>query len=341
MWLKASGHTLSVSRSRHKGSFADPLAGSNWPLLEHLSALGWGYTRVFDHSSGHCRWPKLKSLAVSYIDGPSGNMLPGVQFTDLSEVSWLGCIGNLFDTAIQLPALQKLGLHPYEHNVCVPVDMSQLVNSVPVLSELELPGQRLGQSSFAPLLHANWSLCTLNLSYNCINSAAMDYIAACDWPSLRKLNLAWNALDHSAIYHLICGKWSALDTIDLSDNDLDDLAVQHLVKEQWPNLKILDLSIEDFECGFAVNVLLQGKWPSLELLFLSDYDNLSSDALFCVSQDNESLQGCLFATLLQSWSNECMKAKTYGDDEVYADWMCSGVSCDTFAEFLSARSGCD
>ena len=332
--------TLSVSRSRHDGSIADPLASSNWPLLAHLSALGWGYIRVFDHSSGLCRWPKLKSLAVSYINDRSG-VLSGVQFTHLSEVSWLGCIGNLLDTAIQLPALQKLVLHPYERNVCMPVEMSQLFNTTPVLSELVLIGQRLGQSSFAPMLQANWSLCTLDLSANCINSAAMECIAACDWPSLRELDLGWNELDHSAIYHLVCGKWPALESLDLSENNLDDLAVQHLVKGQWPHLKILNLSSENSECGFAVNVLLQGKWPSLELLYLFDDDNLSYNALFCVSQDSESLKRCLFATLLQSWSNESMKAKAYGDDDIYAGWICSGVSCDTFAEFLSARSGCD
>ena len=331
--------TLSVNRSRHEmtvGSIIDPLEGSNWPLLEHLSALGWGFMRVFDHSSGHCRWPKLTSLAVSYISGQSGSMLPNVQSIELSEVTWLGCIGNLLD--IQLPALQKLVLHPYKRNFCVHVKMSQLVNNAPVLSELVLPGQRLGESSFAPLLQAKWSLCILDLSHNCVSPAAMEYIAACDWPSLRELSLAGNKLDHSGIYHLVCGKWSALESLDLSGNKLDDLAVQHLVKGEWPYLKTLDLSSHNSACGFAVNVLLQGKWPRVELLYLYNHCDsiLVYDALLCVKSDG--LKGCMFATLLQFWFNESMKAMTYGDDFIKLSWICHGVSFDTFKNF-SARSG--
>ena len=331
--------TLSVSRSRHYitiGSTADPLTGSKWPLLEHLSAMGWGYMRVFDYSSGHCRWPKLTSLAVSHISGQSGSILPSVRSRELFEVSGLGCIGNLLE--IQLPALQKLVLHPYVRNVCIPVEMSQLVKNAPVLSELVLPGQRLGESSFAPILQASWPLCTLDLSHNFISPNAMEYIAACDWPLLRKLNLAGSEFDHSAMFHLMCGKWPALESLDLSGNNLDDLAVQHLVKGQWPHLKILDLSYE--KCRIAVNPLLQGKWPSLELLYLLDDNLLNYNLLFCVSQDSENLKGCLFATLLHSWSHESMKANTHDDDAAYADWISRGVSYDTFEAVLSARSGC-
>ena len=318
--------TLSVNRRRYEmtiGSLADPLAGSNWPLLEHLSAVGWGFLRFFDDSSGHCRWPKLKSLAVSYISGQSGSVLPNVQSVELSEVTSPGCIGNLLDK--QLPALQKLMLHLHERNICMPVEVFQLVNNAPVLSELVLPGQRLGQSSFAPLLQATWSLCILDLSHNCISSAAMEYIAACDWPSLRKLSLAGNELDHSAIYRLICGQWPALESLDLSDNGLDDVAVQHLVKGQWPHLRILALSVKNCVSSIAVNVLLQGRWPGLELLYLCNGGISSYDALLCVSRESESLKGCIFASLLQFWSNESSKAFYYGDDDIYVRWIYHGV----------------
>ena len=142
------------------------------------------------------------------------------------------------------------------------------------------PIRRAVHSCVSPLLaSSNWPmLCTLNLTWACLDDQAMAQMALGNWPNLTKLVLSGNLLNTAAIKHLVKGNWPLLETLDLSKNRLDASSTEMLAQGLWPKLKSLNIS----QMGVApVNMnynaaslasvpghLVQGDWPLLECLIL-------------------------------------------------------------------------
>lgn len=318
----------------------DPLAGSNWPLLEKLSANRWRHIRVCS-SDGLCRWPKLKSLAASFVVVKQAPILAHLQSIILLDVGHLDCLPAV--AAMQLPELQELVI-TLSGKPASYLDMSRLINegTWPFLETLPLPGQMLGLQSMVPLLQVDWGLIQdINLSVNCLTSEDVRVMAACEWPFLRDLKLFFNRFDEDAIAHLATGHWPELEFLDLAHSYLDDACIQHLVQGQWPLLQHLDLSVNALDCD-ALPILLQGRWPKLKLLYL---DNCYNDDLSCedgvaVCDDTDRIENCLVAYLLLSKSEEYRRAAAIGCTDLVQinmdqdgfefddDWSDSGCDCE-------------
>ena len=316
----------------------DPLAGSNWPLLEKLSANGWLHIHVCS-SDGLCRWPKLKSLAASFVVVKQAPNLAHLQSIILHDDGHLDCLAAVAE--MHLPELQELVIIlSGEPASCL--GMSRLINggTWPFLETLVLPGQKLGLQSMVPLLQVDWGLTQeIDLSANCLTSKAVGVMAACEWPILRELKLFFNQFDKDAIAHLVTGHWPELELLNLAYTYLDHACIQHLVQGQWPLLQHLDLSDNALTCD-ALPTLLQGHWPKLKLLYLHNNDDLLCEDVATVCDDTDSIEHCLFASLLFSKSEEYRRAAAVGctdlvqinmDQDSFEfddDWSDSGCGCE-------------
>ena len=288
----------------------DPLAHSNWPLLERLSAEGW--IKVYlCNADGQCRWPKLIGLTASSVVSKPGMVLANLKSVCLGPMTDPDCIEAL--AQMQLPAMRDLEVALY-HKCFTAVNFKALGKGHvwPVLRTLQLSSMNLGLHSVHPLTLADWQLLSeVDLSRNCLDREAMATLAACKWPQLTRLSLADNLLDDKATEHIVNGHWPMLEKLDLSYNHLDHIAMAHLVKGQWPLLRFLDLSVNCLDY-VALQKLMQGHWPKLRCLRLLRSRGLACKDIVKACKDTARSETCVFVNLLLSKSEEYMRAVAGG-----------------------------
>ena len=278
-------------RLEYQDTTVDPLEGSDWPLLEHLSADGWSIHLLT--ASEECRWPNLEILGASHVNCQPGCLqakLEDILLTQVSQPEFIACL-----LTMQLPALQSLQILTFDNHDS-PSNLWDLVCTAnwPKLADLRLPYHDLGLGSISPVRQADWCLLrSLDLASNCLSPEAVSHLAACAWPCLKRLVLARNGLDHQAVHHLVCGQWPKLQILDLGDNNLGHTGMQQLIWGEWPLLRWLDLSKNTFNM-LALQTLLRGRWPVLARLCL----NISHVDALTLQCDAECSEHCLFADLL-------------------------------------------
>ena len=296
-------------RLYQRDTTVDPLEGSDWPLLENLSADGWNIHLLA--ASKQCRWPNLKILAASYVNCLSGCLLAKLEDISLAQVSQPDFLARLLK--MQLPALHSLQILTL-NKFGSPRSLWDLVCRAnwPKLADLRLPYHDLGLGSLSSVRQADWCLLSnLDLGSNRLRPEAMSHLAACAWPCLRRLVLTRNGLDHQAIHHLVCGHWPKLQILDLGDNNLGHTAMQQLVRGEWPLLWWLDLTRNTLNM-LALQTLLQGRWPRLERLCL----DVSRVDVLTLQDDADCSEDCLFADLLVEGFNGTQSSSDDDGDSI-------------------------
>ena len=226
------------------------MAGSNWPLLQHLdlssnrltasvisqlTQLRWsnvetldlinnpylGPNAVQELSSGS--WPRLKGLAVSgafklgllvQLAASSWPLLETIQincnYSAPQAGSFAGCWQNIKNLQITFRFPSILG-------------SSWLIEAAwPNLHTLDLSYSNLGRSGMmhlaqgrSPLL-SKLDISRLQQSYVLTPFEYANFASLASWPKLTCLGLAHNAMYDECVAQLICGDWPLLTTSDLS-----------------------------------------------------------------------------------------------------------------------------
>lgn len=288
----------------------DPLAGSNWPSLRVLNAAGWGSVHLFT-TSGKVKWPELMTLSASGLrmTAPSGSVHPSLSKICIHDACQPECLTDVL--GMQLPALACLEVmfYGYSYTTSMPAqchyDFGTIVShgAWPCLATMNLFGHSVGLSRLAPVMQADWRhMESLNLSENCLTAEAVGHLAACEWPALCSLALDCNSLDYHAIMRLVCGNWPELSHLSLVGNKFDQTALVYLVKGAWPHLETLDLS-DNWIDRAGLRTLTQGNWPDLSELVLKGDKRINVDCVFEVYLKPGCIQKCVFADLLQIWSD--------------------------------------
>lgn len=290
-----------------QGRTSDPLANSNWPLLEHLDAGGYSCIHLLT-SANECRWPKLKYFQASDIGRASRSdvVLPLLEKVALTHLVQNECLQSLL--SMGLPALRSVTLDIIQADVIVHSE-HLFRGNWPRLQCLHLLGihsgllgSRFGLSGLDPSQNAVWPLLQeLDLSESGLQNQELSQLVACNWPCMKVLNLSSNQFSAEGVQTLAQADWPELGVLTLCRLSLGAQAMQRLVTATWPLLTNLNLDINLIDRE-ALHVLFQGHWPQLQELSLSR-TALKARDLYDACKECLASEVCAYWSLLQSFVN--------------------------------------
>ncbi len=118
------------------------------------------------------------------------------------------------------------------------------------------------------LVKANYPhLSVLDLSHNRLDLPAMRYFITGKW-SLTSVNLSHNQLNSAAIKALTQAPSKCLEKLDVSSNEIDAGGISALGQAKWRQLKHLSVSISQQNARFALDSLAKADFRLLQSLDL-------------------------------------------------------------------------
>ena len=140
--------------------------------------------------------------------------------------------------------------------------------ALPGLTSLSLRANALDHQSMSILVKSHFpKLLILDLSHNRLDLSAMRYFITGKW-SLRSVNLSHNQLNSAAVKALTQAPSKCLDTLDVSCNEIDAGGIAALGQAKWRQLKHLRVSISHQDTTFALESLGKADFPVLQSLDL-------------------------------------------------------------------------
>lgn len=240
------------------------VAGSCWPLLQHLSLRNNKLSTAAIKAMVGSNWPQLQHMDLSC------NKLTVSAISQLTQLRW----SNL--------EILDLSSNPYLESNAIRKLSS---GSWPLLKGLAIGGS-FGLAFFAEVTASSWPLLeTIHVNCDYCPPQAVSF-AGC-WQNVKNLQIvtrlptplgSFSSFSMPAVSGLTEANWTNLQTLDLSRSNLGRSGITQLANGQWPLLHKLDISrmlypealTPDEYADFA-----EGSWP--KLIYLNLAHNKMSD----------------------------------------------------------------